>query len=114
MKAGGIVWVMHVCELAVAMKAGGIGVGNACVRVGCGYEGWWYRCSSCLWTLQMFVGTMKQRLTPICGMTAFSALGKNCVDSSHLDGQETFSRFRTEVISFFIGWTAYLCPCRFI
>ncbi|XP_055928740.1 uncharacterized protein LOC129959871 [Argiope bruennichi] len=31
--------------------------------------------------------------------TAFSALGKNCVDSSHLDGERTFYRFRTEVIS---------------
>ncbi|KAF8793630.1 hypothetical protein HNY73_001682 [Argiope bruennichi] len=38
-------------------------------------------------------------LFPICGAIAFSALDKNCVDSSHLDAQGTFSRFRTEVIS---------------
>ncbi|KAF8778445.1 hypothetical protein HNY73_015169 [Argiope bruennichi] len=47
-------------------------------------------------------------------MTAFSALGKNFVDSSHLDVQRTYSRFSIEVISFFIGWTTYLCPCRFV
>ncbi|KAF8794316.1 hypothetical protein HNY73_002308 [Argiope bruennichi] len=36
---------------------------------------------------------------PGCGMTAFSTLGEDCVDSSHLDGQATSTRFRTEVIS---------------
>ncbi|KAF8793762.1 hypothetical protein HNY73_001804 [Argiope bruennichi] len=36
---------------------------------------------------------------PLCGMTAFSALGEKCVDSSHLDGQGTFSLFRTDAIS---------------
>ncbi|KAF8790707.1 hypothetical protein HNY73_005687 [Argiope bruennichi] len=36
---------------------------------------------------------------PICGVTTFSDIAKNCVDSSHLDGQGTSSRFRTEVIS---------------
>ncbi|KAF8790706.1 hypothetical protein HNY73_005687 [Argiope bruennichi] len=49
---------------------------------------------------------------PICGVTTFSDIAKNCVDSSHLDGQGTSSRFRTEVISFFLGWTTYLCPKR--
>ncbi|KAF8789664.1 hypothetical protein HNY73_007588 [Argiope bruennichi] len=33
---------------------------------------------------------------PICGVTASSALGKSCVDSSHLNGRGTFCRFRTE------------------
>ncbi|KAF8794507.1 hypothetical protein HNY73_002482 [Argiope bruennichi] len=46
-------------------------------------------------------------------MTTFSALDKNCVDSSHLDSQGTFSRFCTEVISFSIGRRTYQCPCRF-
>ncbi|KAF8794424.1 hypothetical protein HNY73_002407 [Argiope bruennichi] len=46
----------------------------------------------------MFVGAMK-RLFPVCGMIAFSALGKNWVDSSYLDDQGTFFRFRTEAIS---------------
>ncbi|KAF8794057.1 hypothetical protein HNY73_002079 [Argiope bruennichi] len=43
-------------------------------------------------------------LFTICGMTAFSALGKNCVISSHLDGQATSSQFHTEVISMLKGF----------
>ncbi|KAF8795869.1 hypothetical protein HNY73_000320 [Argiope bruennichi] len=50
----------------------------------------------------MFVEAMP---FPICGMTAFSALGKNCVDSSHLEGQIS-SRFHTKVIS--VGQLTYV------
>ncbi|KAF8770895.1 hypothetical protein HNY73_018372 [Argiope bruennichi] len=42
---------------------------------------------------------------PICGVTAFSALGRNC-HSNHLDGQGTFSHFRTKVISMLKGFEA--------
>ncbi|KAF8792444.1 hypothetical protein HNY73_004036 [Argiope bruennichi] len=53
-----------------AFEVGVGGVGNTCVRVG---------------AFEVGVGGV--------------ALGKSCVDSSHLDVEGTFSRFRTEVIS---------------
>ncbi|KAF8763811.1 hypothetical protein HNY73_021950 [Argiope bruennichi] len=109
-------WVMPVCELcALGVNAGG--VGNACVSVVCFrglmLEAWVMPvCELC--ALGVNAGGVEPLSVdssdvcwsnettplPICGMVAYSALGKNCVDSSHLDGQETFfSWFRTEVVS---------------
>ncbi|KAF8778351.1 hypothetical protein HNY73_015082 [Argiope bruennichi] len=106
----------------------GVGaVGNACVCVSGGFQvgvGAWLGCVCVSVGFQVGVGAWLLELLsadssdvccgneitpfPICGMPAFSSLGKNCVDSSHLDGQGTFSLFRTEVISFFLGWATYV------
>ncbi|KAF8764004.1 hypothetical protein HNY73_022127 [Argiope bruennichi] len=91
---------VRVCGFEVGRR-----VGNACVRV-CGFEGWCWRVCGLLEQLSVDSSDICWRNEtpfPTCGMTAFSTPGKNYIASSHLDGQGTFFRFRTEVRSMLKG-----------
>ncbi|KAF8784424.1 hypothetical protein HNY73_010103 [Argiope bruennichi] len=86
------------CGYLLVPWIGGRAEGVSNERLSCGFWGWCWEA----WAMPVYSSDVcwsNETPFPICRLTAFLSLGENCVDSRHLDGQGTFSRFRKEVIS---------------